>query len=187
MRRLIIRIILSTDMAKHHDSVEDFTASLRLWGPDLAAWAPDKRVVALQVRRRTPPPAPPLRPSTAACCCPRAAQRLPQPRRHAASCCQCRRLPQPAHGCLPTTTRHAPHAYTYAPAASSAPQLLVHAADISNPARPLRFSSQWGRKVHEEFFAQGEPLRDAAGRRPADPRLPSLLLCCTTLGNCLGC
>ncbi|KAL4444281.1 hypothetical protein ABPG75_012018 [Micractinium tetrahymenae] len=82
VRRLIIRIILSTDMAKHHDSVEDFTASLRLWGPDLRAWAPDKRVVALQ--------------------------------------------------------------------------LLVHAADISNPARPLRFSSQWGRKVHEEFFAQGD-------------------------------
>lgn len=82
VRRLVIRIILSTDMARHHDSVEDFTASLRLWGPDLRAWAPDKRVVALQ--------------------------------------------------------------------------LLVHAADISNPARPLRFSSQWGRKVHEEFFAQGD-------------------------------
>ncbi|KAL4441504.1 hypothetical protein ABPG77_002008 [Micractinium sp. CCAP 211/92] len=82
VRRLVIRIILSTDMARHHDSVEDFTASLRLWGPDLRAWAPDKRAVALQ--------------------------------------------------------------------------LLVHAADISNPARPLRFSSQWGRKVHEEFFAQGD-------------------------------
>lgn len=33
-------------------------------------------------------------------------------------------------------------------------QLLVHAADISNPARPLRFCSRWGQKVHEEFFAQ---------------------------------
>jgi hypothetical protein len=33
---------------------------------------------------------------------------------------------------------------------------LVHAADISNPARPLRFCRQWGHKVHEEFFAQGE-------------------------------
>jgi hypothetical protein len=51
VRRLIIRIILSTDMAAHHDSVDEFAASLRLWGPDLAAWAPDKRVVALQVGR----------------------------------------------------------------------------------------------------------------------------------------
>lgn len=58
MRRLVIRIILSTDMARHHDSVEDFTASLRLWGPDLRAWAPDKRVVALQARPPPPPPAP---------------------------------------------------------------------------------------------------------------------------------
>ncbi|KAL4858608.1 Calcium/calmodulin-dependent 3' [Chlorella vulgaris] len=82
VRRLIIRIILSTDMAAHHDSVDEFAASLRLWGPDLAAWAPDKRVVALQ--------------------------------------------------------------------------LLVHAADISNPARPLRYCCQWGHMVHEEFFAQGD-------------------------------
>ena len=51
VRRLVIRIILGTDMARHHDSVEDFTAALRLWGPDLGAWAPDKRVVALQVGR----------------------------------------------------------------------------------------------------------------------------------------
>ena len=49
MRRLVIRIILGTDMARHQDCVEDFTAALRLWGPDLGAWAPDKRVVALQV------------------------------------------------------------------------------------------------------------------------------------------
>lgn len=53
VRRLIIRIILSTDMAAHHDSVDEFAASLRLWGPDLAAWAPDKRVVALQVGHTT--------------------------------------------------------------------------------------------------------------------------------------
>ena len=30
----------------------------------------------------------------------------------------------------------------------------MHAADISNPARPLRFCSRWGQAVHEEFFAQ---------------------------------
>lgn len=49
VRRLVIRIILSTDMARHHECVEEFTACLRLWGPYLAAWAPDKRAVALQV------------------------------------------------------------------------------------------------------------------------------------------
>lgn len=52
----------------------------------------------------------------------------------------------------PPPTLHPPHT----PPPHTTLQLLVHAADISNPARPLRFSSQWGRKVHEEFFAQGE-------------------------------
>jgi hypothetical protein len=51
VRRLVIRIILATDMAAHTDGVEEFAAALRLWGPALQAWAPDKRAVALQVRR----------------------------------------------------------------------------------------------------------------------------------------
>lgn len=41
------------DMARHTDGLEDFAASLRLWGPDLGAWTPDKRTAALQVRRGT--------------------------------------------------------------------------------------------------------------------------------------
>ncbi|PRW56816.1 3, 5 -cyclic phosphodiesterase pde-4 [Chlorella sorokiniana] len=82
VRRLIIRIILATDMARHTDGLEDFAASLRLWGPDLGAWTPDKRTAALQ--------------------------------------------------------------------------LVVHAADISNPARPLPLCRRWGQKVHDELFAQGD-------------------------------
>ncbi len=42
---------LPADMARHTDGLEDFAASLRLWGPDLGAWTPDKRTAALQVRQ----------------------------------------------------------------------------------------------------------------------------------------
>ncbi|EFN57910.1 hypothetical protein CHLNCDRAFT_34322 [Chlorella variabilis] len=89
-RRLVIRIILSTDMAAHHDGVEEVPS------------------------------------------CPSA----------------CRRRPFL--------------------------QLLVHAADISNPARPLRYCCQWGHKVHEEFFVQGDkeaalglPVSSICDRRKA--------------------
>ncbi len=46
-------------------------------------------------------------------------------------------------------------------------QLVVHAADISNPARPLPLCRRWGQKVHEEFFAQGEGMRMQIRRRAA--------------------
>ena len=83
LRRLVIHIILSTDMARHRDGLQEFGAALRRWGPDLGAWPPESRPLALQQ--------------------------------------------------------------------------LVHAADISNPARPLRFFREWGQRVHDEFFAQGAP------------------------------
>ena len=35
-------------------------------------------------------------------------------------------------------------------------QVLVHSADISSPARPWSLSSEWGRRVQDEFFLQGE-------------------------------
>lgn len=39
-------------------------------------------------------------------------------------------------------------------------QLLVHSADISNPARPLKFCKAWSDRVHQEFFAQGDREHD---------------------------
>jgi len=33
-------------------------------------------------------------------------------------------------------------------------QMVVHSADIANPAKPLRFSQQWVDRVLREFFAQ---------------------------------
>ena len=34
--------------------------------------------------------------------------------------------------------------------------MLIHAADISNPAKPSKISQQWTDKVYEEFFRQGD-------------------------------
>lgn len=43
---------------------------------------------------------------------------------------------------------------------------VVHAADISNPARPVLTASRWADAVLTEFFAQGDRER-AAGREPS--------------------
>ncbi|GAB4821974.1 hypothetical protein N2152v2_009020 [Parachlorella kessleri] len=94
-RRLVVKIVLATDMAGHKGLVEEFTAHVRLWGGNLAAWPEDKRVVALQ--------------------------------------------------------------------------MLLHSADISNPARPVQRCSSWGQKVHEEFFLQGDRERSLG--------LPVSLMC----------
>ena len=34
--------------------------------------------------------------------------------------------------------------------------MLIHSADISNPAKPIKISEQWTDKVYEEFFRQGD-------------------------------
>ena len=34
--------------------------------------------------------------------------------------------------------------------------MVIHAADISNPAKPSKISQQWTDKVYEEFFRQGD-------------------------------
>ena len=34
--------------------------------------------------------------------------------------------------------------------------MLIHSADISNPAKPSKISQQWTDKVYEEFFRQGD-------------------------------
>ena len=47
-------------------------------------------------------------------------------------------------------------------------QLMVHAADISHPARPLALCRRWGLKVHEEMFAQGERMGMRAPLRLLD-------------------
>ena len=158
VRRLVIRIILGTDMARHHDSVEDFTAALRLWGPDLGAWAPDKRVVALQVGRWVGGWVGGLRPPVLDAIEGREG-------RLGASASwymlQWREAGRPRRLGIPAADRS-----LLLPCSLPLffrPQLLVHAADISNPARPLRHCCEWGRKVHEEFFAQGE--RAAGGGR----------------------
>eukprot|EP00887_Chlorella_sp_A99_P006128 scaffold22.g6128.t1 len=48
-RATVINIVLATDMARHHDMVREFAEEVRLWGPDLGAWPPAKRTLALQV------------------------------------------------------------------------------------------------------------------------------------------
>ena len=35
-------------------------------------------------------------------------------------------------------------------------ETLVHAADLSNPAKPLRIAAAWGLMVTDEFFRQGD-------------------------------
>ena len=35
LRSLVVRTVLATDMARHHEQLEEFRACLRLWGPDL--------------------------------------------------------------------------------------------------------------------------------------------------------
>ena len=38
---------------------------------------------------------------------------------------------------------------------------LLHAADISNPAKPWKVSKQWSDRVIQEFFAQGDREKEA--------------------------
>ena len=33
-------------------------------------------------------------------------------------------------------------------------QMVVHCSDISNPAKPVRFCTEWSNRVLSEFFAQ---------------------------------
>ena len=40
-------------------------------------------------------------------------------------------------------------------------RMLVHSADISNPAKPIELSKVWQSRVTEEFFLQGDRERDA--------------------------
>jgi calcium/calmodulin-dependent 3',5'-cyclic nucleotide phosphodiesterase len=39
-------------------------------------------------------------------------------------------------------------------------RMLLHCADISNPARPLARCREWGRRVQEELFSQGDLERE---------------------------
>ena len=39
-------------------------------------------------------------------------------------------------------------------------EMLVHAADLSNPAKPLSIAAAWGLMVTDEFFRQGDIERD---------------------------
>ncbi|CAD7703794.1 unnamed protein product [Ostreobium quekettii] len=41
-------------------------------------------------------------------------------------------------------------------ARSALRQMLLHCADISNPARPWKLASQWSHRIMEELFAQGD-------------------------------
>jgi 3'5'-cyclic nucleotide phosphodiesterase len=43
VRRLVIDIILSTDMASHTELVDDFVANMKLLGPNLLDWPMEKR------------------------------------------------------------------------------------------------------------------------------------------------
>ena len=38
-------------------------------------------------------------------------------------------------------------------------QMLLHCADISNPARPLHQCTEWGKRVQEELYIQGDKER----------------------------
>ena len=39
-------------------------------------------------------------------------------------------------------------------------ELILHAADIGNPARPLRSCKMWAERVMEEFYDQGDKERE---------------------------
>jgi calcium/calmodulin-dependent 3',5'-cyclic nucleotide phosphodiesterase len=43
---------------------------------------------------------------------------------------------------------------------NSALRMFLHCADISNPARPLEHCSEWGRRVQEELYRQGDKERE---------------------------
>ena len=45
-------------------------------------------------------------------------------------------------------------------------RMLLHCADISNPARPLEYCTKWGMRVQEELYGQGDQER-ALGLVPA--------------------
>jgi len=45
---------------------------------------------------------------------------------------------------------------------------VLHCADISNPARPWRLAREWGARVSEEFYKQGDRER-ALGLLPISP------------------
>ena len=34
--------------------------------------------------------------------------------------------------------------------------IIIHASDISNPAKPDKISNEWTKRVYEEFFIQGD-------------------------------
>ncbi len=85
VRDLVADLILSTDMAHHGGLVAGFTSALASRGPDLGAWPPEERRLALR--------------------------------------------------------------------------MLLHCADISNPARPLDRCAEWGRRVQEEMCSQGDRER----------------------------
>lgn len=39
-------------------------------------------------------------------------------------------------------------------------RMMLHCADISNPARPLAHCTEWGRRVQEELYSQGDKERE---------------------------
>jgi 3'5'-cyclic nucleotide phosphodiesterase len=43
---------------------------------------------------------------------------------------------------------------------NAALRMFLHCADISNPARPLEHCSEWGRRVQEELYGQGDKERE---------------------------
>ncbi|KAK9820126.1 hypothetical protein WJX72_006367 [[Myrmecia] bisecta] len=47
VRRTVVRIVLSTDMAGHAELVKDFAANVKLLGPNLLHWSPEKRSTVL--------------------------------------------------------------------------------------------------------------------------------------------
>ncbi|CAJ1406288.1 unnamed protein product [Effrenium voratum] len=42
-------------------------------------------------------------------------------------------------------------------------QLLLKAADVSNPARPLQTAKAWNSQIYEEFYAEGDQVLSAGG------------------------
>lgn len=64
----------------------------------------------------------------------------------------------PAHGAVEESPNN--HPLLASPAdVQFVLQVLMHTADVSNPARPLCLSRQWARRVTTEFYAQGDRER----------------------------
>jgi hypothetical protein len=131
VRRLVINCVLHTDMAQHFPMVSKLEVFLELRAPDVAASHAAQRAALRAAARGA---------SAGAC---------------AGGAC--------GGAALAYAAAAAPLPCVFATGEERALMLaaLLHAADISNPARPPEVAARWADRVLAEFFAQGDAERAA--------------------------